>query len=112
MTKSWMDAICPDHHAEWESYATQRGEAQMAPETRPRCWADGSCPTPIRCYLDNRCRKRWHESRSLADNVCRAVAELPDRTSPTDWPEAMLVTHDELFDIVIECLRLAQVGEG
>lgn len=32
----------------------------------------------------------------LIDNVIRDVAELPDRTSPEDWPEAMLVTADEL----------------
>jgi hypothetical protein len=33
-------------------------------------------------------------------NVIGAIAELPDRTSPEDWPEAMLVTADELRDIL------------
>jgi hypothetical protein len=32
--------------------------------------------------------------------IVQDVAELPDRTSPDDWPDAMLVTGDELFDIV------------
>jgi hypothetical protein len=36
----------------------------------------------------------------VADRICRDVAELPDRNSPEDWPEAMLVTHDELQAIV------------
>jgi hypothetical protein len=29
-------------------------------------------------------------------DIIRSVAELPDRNSPEDWPEAMLVTADEL----------------
>ena len=32
--------------------------------------------------------------------VIRAVAELPDRSSPEEWPEAMLVTGDELRRIL------------
>jgi hypothetical protein len=32
--------------------------------------------------------------------IIRSAAELPDRTSPDDWPEAMLVTQDELRDIL------------
>jgi hypothetical protein len=34
--------------------------------------------------------------------VIQQVAELPDRTSPDDWPDAMLVTADELRQILIE----------
>ena len=37
----------------------------------------------------------------LIDNVLRDVAELPDRNSPEDWPEAMLVTGAELRQIII-----------
>lgn len=40
----------------------------------------------------------------VAVTICRNVAELPDRNSPEDWPEAMLVTHDELHSIVIAAL--------
>lgn len=36
----------------------------------------------------------------LIDRVTRDVAELPDRNSPEDWPEAMLVTAAELADII------------
>ena len=36
------------------------------------------------------------------DRIIRAVAELPDRTSPDNWPEAMLVTADELRGIIAE----------
>lgn len=35
-----------------------------------------------------------------ADRIIQRVAELPDRTSPDDWPEAMLVTSEELRDII------------
>lgn len=40
------------------------------------------------------------ESGDIAALICRDVAELPDRTSPDDWPDAMLVTAEELQDIV------------
>jgi hypothetical protein len=40
----------------------------------------------------------------FADKVCLAVSELPDRTSPDDWPEAMIVTADELHLIVTEAI--------
>lgn len=32
--------------------------------------------------------------------ILNDVAELPDRTSPEDWPDAMLVTADELRAIL------------
>ena len=35
------------------------------------------------------------------ENVLRDVAELPDRNSPEDWPEAMLVTGAELRQIIV-----------
>lgn len=34
------------------------------------------------------------------DRVVQDVAELSDRNSPEDWPEAMLVTGDELRQII------------
>lgn len=38
--------------------------------------------------------------RYAVDRIVGAVAELPDRTSPDDWPDAMLVTACELRAIV------------
>ena len=35
----------------------------------------------------------------LVNRICLEVCELPDRTSPEDWPEACLVTPEELSDI-------------
>lgn len=32
--------------------------------------------------------------------IIRDVAELPDRTSPKDWPEALILTSDELKEIL------------
>ena len=42
---------------------------------------------------------------NIAVRVCRSVAELPDRDSPEGWPEAMLVTHEELHAIVLGALN-------
>lgn len=47
------------------------------------------------------------EVEGAVASVCRAVAELPDRNSPADWPEAMLVTHDELADAVRTAIAAA-----
>ncbi|MFD1839101.1 hypothetical protein [Paracidovorax cattleyae] len=44
------------------------------------------------------------EASAIASRICREVAELPDRNSPPDWPQAMLVTSDELHQIVRETL--------
>lgn len=41
----------------------------------------------------------------LADRICRDVADLPDRTSPDDQPEMMLVTGEELHGIVMNALE-------
>ncbi len=38
--------------------------------------------------------------------VLTHVAELPDRTSPEDWPDAMLVTVDELRAILLAHIPL------
>lgn len=40
----------------------------------------------------------------LAERIVLEVAEIPDRNSPEDWPEAMLVTCDELRGIVLSAL--------
>lgn len=42
--------------------------------------------------------------RELIDLIVRDVAELPGRSSPDDWPEAMLVTNSELRDILFSRL--------
>lgn len=41
------------------------------------------------------------KQREVIEGVIRDVAELPDRTSPADWPEAMLVTEAELRAILL-----------
>lgn len=42
----------------------------------------------------------------LIDAVIREVAKLPDRTSPADQPEMMLVTADELRTILTAQMSL------
>ncbi|GAA4475438.1 hypothetical protein [Gluconacetobacter asukensis] len=44
--------------------------------------------------------------------VLQAVAELPDRSSPDDAPDMMLVTADELASIVRAAIDAAMDREG
>ena len=37
----------------------------------------------------------------IASAVVKRVAELPDRSSPDEWPEAMLITGEELHHIIM-----------
>jgi hypothetical protein len=48
--------------------------------------------------------------KSAIDSIIREVAELPDRNSPEGWPEAMIVTSDELRDILED--RLVPVAQA
>jgi hypothetical protein len=47
---------------------------------------------------------------AMVSEIVREVAELPDRDSPEDWPEAMLVTAAELTEILTAALA-QQPGE-
>lgn len=38
--------------------------------------------------------------QSLIDAFIRDVSEMPDRSSPSDWPDAMLVTGEELNEML------------
>jgi hypothetical protein len=49
--------------------------------------------------------EREFKPQAVAARVAQEVAELPDRTSPEDWPEAMLVTEMELSSIVESAVR-------
>ncbi len=46
---------------------------------------------------------------AVIDDICQAVAELPNRTSPDDEPDMMLITAKELATILRDHLRLAPV---
>lgn len=45
---------------------------------------------------------------AIATAICQRVAELGDRSSPEDWPEAMLVTGNELHLVAREAVMEAQ----
>ncbi|MBU0601091.1 MAG: hypothetical protein KKD25_01660 [Gammaproteobacteria bacterium] len=47
------------------------------------------------------------ERSNIDARICQRVAELTDRSSPEDWPEAMLVTADELIEIINSELEVA-----
>jgi hypothetical protein len=69
---------------------------------------DGEGPT-LRSAA-RRVRRSAQPVEALLDDIVRQVAELPDRSSPEDWPEAMLVTSDELRSILTAILT-AQAGD-
>ena len=49
---------------------------------------------------------------TVIDKIVQQVAELPDRTSPEGWPEAMLVTSTELRAILSHYLSAPPVTPG
>ncbi len=46
--------------------------------------------------------KRMSEIEMWIDSIVRRVQELPDRNSPDDQPEMMMVTDKELRDIIMD----------
>lgn len=48
--------------------------------------------------------------RDAAAEITETIAELPDRTSPEDWPDAMLVTADELVLILQEAFARHRIA--
>ena len=50
--------------------------------------------------------------QELITAIIQDIAELPDRTSPDDWPEAMLVTSDELYRILSFRFDRAAIPDG
>jgi hypothetical protein len=66
-----MDEI-PYFTIHWSDGSTT--ELAMVVENAAACWSDGSCPKPIRCYLDNLCHRggqalsdRCHREKSPSD---------------------------------------------
>ncbi len=57
----------------------------------------GQIHTELRAFLERE-RKFLGD---IADEIVLAVCEIPDRNSPDDQPEMMLVTPDELRRIVV-----------
>lgn len=45
------------------------------------------------------------QNERIVANILREVAELPDRTSPENAPDMMLVSADELRAIVLAALK-------
>lgn len=63
----------------------------------------GNCPKPP-LPRHSPAEVRRARLESALDRICVSIAELPDRTSPEDWPDAMLVTASELKTIIRETL--------
>ena len=73
-----------------------RDEVYLYTADQMRAYADATCAMRLGTPLIDEAM----EADAIATSVCRAVSELPDRNSPQDWPDAMLVTGDELHQIV------------
>ena len=78
------------------------------PEAAPQAVQDAEPET--REALAKRLIADVQVADTIATSACQRVAELPDRASPADWPEAMLVTGDELHMIVREAVIEAQTA--
>ena len=46
--------------------------------------------------------------RAHVPAIVRRAAELPERTSPDDWPEAMLITEEEMGELLVYELALVR----
>ena len=101
MTDNKQYPELPDfEEVEQHIYGTSRGyipRGMLEPiHELMRAYADATCAMRLGTPLIDEAM----EADAIATSVCRAVSELPDRNSPQDWPEAMLVTGDELHQIV------------
>ena len=81
----------------------QAAKAQAVPEG----FEIGRLQDRITELLDERQDLYAQINKGVAEKIeliIRDVAELPDRTSPEDWPEALIVTSGELEEILTQHL--------
>lgn len=89
--------------AEIEVLKTKLAKAQAVPEG----FEIGRLQDRIVELLDERQDLYAQINKGVAEKIeliIRDVAELPDRTSPEDWPEALIVTSGELEEILTQHL--------
>lgn len=86
--------------AEWiDEVVEQATPAHSKSEYKRRVTlGDRSVLPPVQAVSSEQSQLR--RTPDWVGSVVRAVAELDDRNSPEDWPEAMLVTADELRTIL------------
>ena len=81
---------------------------------RPEMLPQGSWPVHVCPTCDSHVRVLTEtlviDPARIATDIVQRVAELPDRTSPEGWPDAMLVTADELTGIVRALLAAKRVA--
>lgn len=90
---AWADFFVQVHPGLADKHDLMRAwfaNAMMAMHDSPRCR-----PAPA----DS---QREAAVDALAKAIVRAVSELPDRSSPADWPEAMIVEPGELRSIILQ----------
>lgn len=129
---SWLELRGLPTYSQLRAATTQAAPVEDA---EPVAWMEPSDPP---CYVQAEVKARWvragyehlpsaysvplytrpaapeapSDAQDAAELIVREVAELPDRNSPEDWPEAMLVTADELRAIVIAAIAASEAGKG
>ncbi|MDH1697819.1 hypothetical protein N5I05_04530 [Acinetobacter johnsonii] len=81
--------------------------AQAKAQAVPEGFEIGRLQDRIVELLDERQDLYAQINKGVAEKIeliIRDVAELPDRTSPEDWPEALIVTSGELEEILTQHL--------
>ena len=88
-----------DEHADLAVYGlpeNARGREAMEAALRRAQYAVAFMPT-----APTPAGASWTEAvAKAADEIVRDACELTDRTSPEDWPEALLITGQELHDLI------------
>ena len=94
--------ICAKNAAgqEVELGSLQGGWPHPTREARARLIVAMRNALPALLDLTASLAREGEDGDSLANQVVREVAELPDRTSPDDMPDMLMVTAQELHDIV------------
>lgn len=106
---TFLARLIPDASMSDLDTACDQWQAEIEGE-HPPCWSGGACWASNEDGVTSLQPTAWRypggtpepvaEIERLVEQIVRDVAELPDRSSPIDWPEAMYVTADELAEIV------------
>jgi hypothetical protein len=93
-----VEAACRELHEWWDNPNVPDSVRVQPRRDVSRALAAADALTPPPAVPDE-------VLRDAIGLILRDVAELPDRTSPDDWPEAMLITAGELGIIVDKHIR-------
>jgi len=89
----------------WTSWYESRSTCTTG-KTEAFALTSGGIPYEFRPLFAQPCASQGcGGAAAIADRVVRMVSEMDDRTSPEDWPEAMLVTGEELHAFILQAFE-------